>query len=264
MFLLFLLIVIATIYFIKPLWEEPVSRYFDISFLEPFDEKVETFLTSEPVTSTIDSINGTVDKAYYYLSSQKQQIKIHLINQVDKPQLAKPINSKLAIYNIEIGTSEADVIEKLGEPNRESLNEYGSTWNTYHDGYHNFMMLSYDKNNKVNAIYTNDDLISSDIGIEYGSEKSVVRETFGEPLKEIRKGLNIYILQDSEEFDMFEVDGMYAYVFYDLHKGDSVTAMQLISTSLERKKTGIYAGGDRTLRNRFESSVIRLNERFTC
>ncbi|MBO1914526.1 hypothetical protein J4G37_58110, partial [Microvirga sp. 3-52] len=105
------------------------------------------------------------------------------------------------IYNIELGTPEADVTEKLGEPNRVSLNEYGATWNAYHDGYHNFIMLSYDKNDKVNAIYTNDDLISSDLGIEYGSKKSVVRETFGKPLKEIRKGLNIYILQDSEEFD---------------------------------------------------------------
>lgn len=255
LFLLFL--VIATIYFIKPLWEEPVSNYFDISFLEPFDEKIETFLSSEPVTSAIDSINGTVDKAYYFLSSQTADKSV-MVDPVDKPELVKPTNSKLAIYNIELGTPEADVVGKLGEPNRESLNEYESTWNTYHDGYHNFMMLSYDKNNKVNAVYTNDDLISSDIGIEYGSEKSVVRETLGEPLKEIRKGLNIYILQDSEEFDLFEVDGMYAYVFYDLHKGDTVTAMQLVSTSLERKKTGMYAGGDKTLRNGFEVQLFDL------
>jgi uncharacterized protein YkwD len=255
--LFLLLLVMATIYFIKPLWEEPVSKYFDISFLEPFDEKVETFLTSESVTSAIDSINDTVDKAYYFLSS-KTADKSAAVDHVDKPKLVKPMNSKLAIYNIELGTPEAVVVEKLGEPNRISLNEYGSTWNAYHDGYHNFMMLSYDKNDKVNAIYTNDDLISSDIGIEYGSAKSVVRETFGEPLKEIRKGLNIYILQDSEEFDVFEVDGMYAYVFYDLHKDDTVTAMQLVSTSLERKKTGMYAGGDQALRNGFEAQLFDL------
>ena len=66
--------------------------------------------------------------------------------------------------------------------------------------------------------------------------KPLVRETFGEPIKEIRKGLNIYILQESEEFDLFEVDGMYAYVFYDLHKNDTVTAIQLVAKSLEQTK----------------------------
>ena len=87
--LFLLLLLIATIYFIKPLWEEPVSRYFDISFLEPFDEKVETFLTSESVISAIDSINGTVDKAYYFLSS-KTADKSVLVDHVDKPKLVKP------------------------------------------------------------------------------------------------------------------------------------------------------------------------------
>ena len=61
-------------------------------------------------------------------------------------------------------------------------------------------MVSFDKKRTVNAIYTNDDLISSSVDIRYGSPKSMVRETFGEPIKEIRKGLNIYILQESEGF----------------------------------------------------------------
>ena len=61
----------------------------------------------------------------------------------------------------------------LGTPTRQSLNEYGTKWITYHEGYRNFMMVSYDENRVVNALYTNDDLISSDAGIEYGSAKTM-------------------------------------------------------------------------------------------
>ena len=43
-------------------------------------------------------------------------------------------------------------------------------------------------------LYTNDDLISSKAGIQYGTPKADVRNAYGEPLKEIRKGLNIYVL----------------------------------------------------------------------
>lgn len=255
---LFLLIILITgTYFSKPYWEEPVSRYVDISFLQPVDEKVDSFLASNSVTTAISSINDVVDKAVHYLSSKTADVA-EVVDKVEKPKLEEPLNSKLAIYNIELGTSEDVVSSKLGKPNGKSMNEYGTEWLTYHEGYSNFLMISYDKDKKVNAIYTNDDLISSDVGIKYGSAKTTVQETFGEPIKEIRKGLNVYILQDSEGFDLFEVDGMYAYIFYDLHKNDTVTAIQLVTTSLEREKTGMYAGGDENLRYGFEQQLFDL------
>ena len=86
--LFLLLLVIGTIYFIKPLWEEPVSKYVDISFLEPIDEKVETFLTSESLHSAIDSLNDTVDKAYFFLSSKTADTDVH-VDHVDKPHLVQ-------------------------------------------------------------------------------------------------------------------------------------------------------------------------------
>ena len=251
------ILLIATIYFAKPLWEEPVSKYVDISFLEPVDEKVETFLASDSVANVVYYFNDALDKVVFFLSSKTADVA-EVVDKVDKPKLTEPVNSKLSIHNIELGTSEEDVTAKLGTPNEQSVNEYGTEWLTYHEGYNNFVMVSFDKEKKVNAIYTNDELISSDVGIEYGSSKTVVRETFGEPIKEIRKGLNVYVLQESEGFDLFEVDGMYAYVFYDLHKNDTVTALKLVATSLERQKTGIYAGGDEPLRIGFEQQLFDL------
>ena len=107
-------------------------------------------------------------------------------------------------------------------------------------------------------IYTNDDLISSKAGIQYGTPKAEVRKAYGEPMKEIRKGLNIYVLQENEGMDLFKSGDAYMYVFYDIHQNDTVTAIQLITTTLEQRKSGMYAGGDASLRNGFEQQLFDL------
>ena len=251
------ILLIAAVYFAKPYWEESVSQYVDISFLQPIDEKVDSFLEDDSVTSAVRYINNTADKAVLFFSSKTDDVS-ELMKDVEKPKLEKPSNSSLSIYNIEIGTSKDTITAKLGEPNAQTMNEYGTEWHTYHEGYSNFLMISYDKAEKVNAIYTNDDLISTAAGIEYGSTKSFVREKFGEPIKEIRKGINVYVLQDTEGFDLFEVDGMYVYAFYDLHKDDTLTALKIVEKSLEQEKTGRYADGDDSLRDGFERQLFDL------
>ena len=255
---LFLFILfIAALYFTKPYWEESVSQYVDISFLEPVDEKIDTLLTKESLDTTIRSISNTIDKAISYLTSMTAETE-DSIPIAEKPVLDKPVKTQVSVHNIELGSPQEKVAAELGEPKSNSMNEYGTEWFTYHDGYQNFVMVSFDEKQTVNAIYTNDDLISSTTGIKYGSLKSTVRETFGEPIKEIRKGLNIYMLQESEGFDVFKSGDTYTYVFYDLHQNDKVTAIQLINDSLEKKKTGIYAGGDAKLRNGFELQLFDL------
>nr|WP_255723359.1 CAP-associated domain-containing protein [Sporosarcina sp. ACRSL] len=164
----------------------------------------------------------------------------------------------MSIHNIELGATKQQVKAELGEPKSRSLNEYGSEWFTYHEDYQNFVMISFDEKWKVNAIYTNDDLISSKAGIQYGTPKADVRKAYGEPLKEIRKGLYVYILQENEGMDLFKVGSAYMYVFYDLHRDDTVTAVKLITTALEQQKSGMYAGGDVSLRNGFEQQLFDL------
>lgn len=253
LFLLF----IAVLYTAKPYWEEPVSRYVNLSFLEPVDEQINSFITSDSIDSTIRFVTDATDSAILFLTSQLSNAEEY-IPAKEKPNLLKPVYKQLSIHNIELGSTEEQVAAELGEPKNHSLNEYGTVWYTYHDNYHNFVMVSFDEKGTVKAIYTNDDLISSTNGIRYGSSKSAVRETFGEPIKEIRKGLNVYILQESEGFDVFQSRDAYAYVFYDVHQQDQVTAIQLISTSLEQQKTGIYADGDAALRAGFERQLFDL------
>lgn len=254
---LFIIFIVA-LYLAKPLWEEPVSKYIDLSFLNPVDKKVENVLEKEPVTSAMNSILKTADKIFLYISSKSSEVEQMIPDKVAKPILGKPDHSAMSIHNIEIGATEEQVKAELGEPKSYSLNEYGTEWFTYHEDYQNFVMISFDENSKVNAIYTNDDLISSKAGIQYGTPKAEVREAYGEPLKEIRKGLNIYVLQENEGMDLFKAGDVYMYVFYDLHQNKTVTAIQLITTALEQRKSGMYAGGDVSLRNGFEQQLFDL------
>ena len=252
------IIFIVVLYLAKPLWEEPVSKYIDLSFLNPVDEKIEDVFDSEPVTSAMSSILDTANRFFTYISTKTSEVEQMIPDKVARPKLAAPDHSAMSIHNIELGATEAHVKAELGEAKNYSLNEYGTEWFTYHEDYQNFIMVSFDENGKVNALYTNDDLISSKAGIQYGTPKADVREAYGEPLTEIRKGLSIYVLQENEGLDLFKSGDAYMYVFYDIHQNDTVTAVKLITTTLEQRKSGMYAGGDASLRNGFEQQLFDL------
>ena len=252
------IIFIVVLYLAKPLWEEPVSKYIDLSFLNPVDEKIEDVFDNEPVTSAMSSILDTANRFFSYISTKTSEVEQMIPDKVARPKLAAPDHSAMSIHNIELGATEAQVKAELGEAKNYSLNEYGTEWFTYHEDYQNFVMVSFDENGKVNALYTNDDLISSKAGIQYGTPKADVREAYGEPLTEIRKGLSIYVLQENEGMDLFKSGDAYMYVFYDIHQNDTVTAVKLITTTLEQRKSGMYAGGDASLRNGFEQQLFDL------
>ncbi|MFD1205537.1 CAP-associated domain-containing protein [Sporosarcina contaminans] len=252
------LLFIAGLYIAKPLWEEPVSKYIDLSFLDSVEDKVDQTFTKETMSETMSSIRTTMDKLFSFLTSKTAEVEQFIPKKVDKPSLSAPDHSAFSIHNIEIGSTEEQVKSELGEPQSHSMNEYGTEWFTYHENYQNFVMISFDEKWKVNAIYTNDDLISSKSGVQYGTPKPEVREALGEPLKEIRKGLNVFVFQENEGMDLFKLGDLYAYVFYDLHEQDTVTAIQLVTTTLEHKKVGMYAEGDVSLRNGFEQQLFDL------
>ncbi len=251
-----LLFLVVLIYAFKPYWEGPVSEYVDLSFLDPLDAKVETMLDDEVVGSALDYTKQSITELITFVSDKA--VGGSPPEAVDQPVLDAPTMGIISIHNIEIGTAEAEVQQKLGNPLRKSANEYGTEWLTFHENYQNFVMLSYDDTRHVNAIYTNDRLIASSIGIQYGVPKDEIREQLGEPIDEIRKGLNIYKLQSDEGMDIFHSDGIYMYVFYDLHKGNTVTAVQLISDSMEQGKTALYAPESEAMRQGFEMQLFDL------
>ncbi|MDW0110073.1 CAP domain-containing protein [Sporosarcina aquimarina] len=255
LFLFFLLLV--AVYIAKPYWEEPVSRYVNLSFLDPIDEKFENVVNKGSIESTIDSLRTSTQDLVGIISSKTERLR-DAKQPVDKPTLAQPTASPISVNNLEIGDSSEQVTAELGEPKSQSINEYGTEWLTFHTDYQNFVMVSFDESNRVGALYTNDDLLSSTIGVTYGAEKADVRKALGQPLTKMRKGLNLFVLQEDEGMDLFKIEDVYAYVFYDLHQNSQVTAVELVSVALENKKKSLYADRSEALRNGFERQLFDL------
>ncbi|WP_071460487.1 CAP domain-containing protein [Bacillus massilinigeriensis] len=175
-----------------------------------------------------------------------------------KPNLKAPTNGVISIYNVELGQSKQSVEEELGKPKRISKNEYGSNWYTYHNHFQNFMMVSYDSSGKVNGLYSNHDIISSQSGIKHGSTRTEVHSALGEALDTIRKGNKLYKLDFDSGFEIYRINGAYYTIFYDKQEGNTVTGVQIISDSLEKQKNGYYAKTSKDLQASFEKQLFDL------
>ncbi|HEC2149362.1 TPA: CAP domain-containing protein, partial [Staphylococcus delphini] len=89
-----------------------------------------------------------------------QQIDQLVEGKTNETTLKKPNEQKFAIRNIQMNMSRNEVEQKLGQPESEIGNEYGTKWEVYHQDYSNFVMVSY-IDNKVHGLYTNQNMITS-------------------------------------------------------------------------------------------------------
>lgn len=90
--------------------------------------------------------------------------------------LKVPKKQEFAVNNIQLNMSQKEVENKIGRPKRVTSNEYGTKWYTYYnDDYQNFLMVSY-INNKVNALFSNQNIITSKSKIKYNTPKKVVEQ----------------------------------------------------------------------------------------
>jgi uncharacterized protein YkwD len=249
-------------YLTSPLWEEPVSNYVDVSFLDTIDAKVIKgceFIKDQPyIDNTIDDLSSTIATLPEKLNMNANKTSYAPINQVEKPTLATPTDGLFSVHNIQIGDKMDRVIVELGNAKRITTNEYGSEWHTFHKDYQNFIMVSFDDSSRVNALFTNNDLIASSYGIKLNSPKSVVQKALGKPIKQIQKGNINYILNDDGEMDTFLLENVYVTIFYDVHENDTVTAIQIISDRLEKQKQAIYGNTSEDLREGFEFQLFDL------
>lgn len=256
--LFFLIMIVAFAYISKPAWEEKVEATEFDSVLT----KIEEIKNSPKVKDTFNQLYNEVNLLLIKLDESFRDLEnpsdTKEEKSVEKPALTVPSDKSFSIYNIEMGESKGDLEKELGAAKRQSTNEYGVSWYAYHENYRNFLMVSYDENNQVNGLYTNQDLLSSSSGIEMGVPKEVVQNELGEPLSNIRKGLTLYQLQNNGEQDVYQVDGSYVTVFYDKHENDTVTAIQIIAESLEANKKNFYSEASPELKEGFEFQLFDL------
>ncbi|WP_421385080.1 CAP domain-containing protein [Bacillus salacetis] len=262
--LLLLVLIILVAYNTKPYWEDQVNT----SLLNDTIAKLDAFKEKPEVQDALTNLNDRISSLIFGLEDSLEEVKEDVqepggdadaeVVEVNKPQLTKPEDQVFSIHNLEIGDTKELVEQTVGTPARTSFNEYGVKWYTYHQNYQNFLMVAFDDNDQVSALYTNQDLISSDSGIGLNSSKDEMHQVLGEPISKIRKGLVYYQLQNDGEYEIYQRDDSYITVFYDKHESNTVTALQIIDEDLENDKKEIYAGASEDLKEGFEYQLFDL------
>lgn len=187
-----------------------------------------------------------------------EQIETPIMDKEDDKKLSQPTKHTFSVYNIELGSHKNEVEKLLGSPRRVSHNEYNHKWYTYHQHYNKFVSVIYDDNHHVVGLYTNQNLISSSIGVKYGTPKETVQQKLGTPLKKILKG-NVYYQIDSQgEYDIYFIDDSYVTIFYDIHNNYTVTAILMIDENLEKQKKDYYGEPRKQLVTGFEYQLFDL------
>lgn len=252
-----ILLLIVLLFFTRPVWEASVEEYVDLSFLDSVDEVIGNVTADTEVSKAIDEAKYFTTRISHQLQAMVTESSAALPEAVAKPELSDT-DSMVAVHNVTLGMSKEQAQQKLGLPLRLMENEYGTDWHSYHQDYQNYVLLSYDETGEVNGMFTNQDLISSAKGLSMDSTKAQVREMFGTPLTSLQKGRVQYILDSRDEYDLFETADSYTTVFYDVHEGDTVTAVQVIDKDLEEQRSEIYAEPSPEVKEGYEFLLFEL------
>lgn len=252
-----LLVILVLAYVARPLWEEKAGEYVDLSFLDSIDQAIENVSESPEVAKALDGAKQFTARLGGEIQSLVSENSLEAPKAVAKPDIAET-DSLFAVHNVTLGMAKEEAQAKVGLPLRLMRNEYGTDWHSYHKDYQNYVLLSYDKEGKVNGMYTNQALISSTENLSMDSTKEEVRKALGTPLKHLQKGNVQYILDTRDEYDLYKIDDIYVTVFYDVHEGNTVTAVQVIHEELEEQRPSIYAEPNDEFRKGSELLLFEL------
>ncbi|MFS0822838.1 CAP domain-containing protein [Bacillus sp. 1P02SD] len=231
------------------------------SVFDTITSELDRVSESEEIATIKTKLNDGIDYIATLLQTLEEKAPENSIigeNEIEKPELHVPSEQAFSIHNIELGESKQSVEKKLGSAQRRSLNEYGTNWYTYHENYHNFMMVAYDSRDKVVGLYTNQDLISSTKGIKRGTPKQDALNLLGEPMTRIQKGFVYYEFQKDRDYDVFQIDNTYVTLFYDKHENNTVTSIQIVSEALEQNRADFYTDASDQLKEGFECQLFDL------
>lgn len=184
---------------------------------------------------------------------------------LDRPELARMFSEVKDKVDQSVDTFSDKKEEKAknivlkdttGKQKGTFTNEYGEQWQMTHNGYEQFTLES--SNGKGGYIAGQGrTLFNTTIGeTTYGE----VQKQYGAPLEEIRKGNNIFKMNDDNKKEMllYEIDGYYVTFFFDVHNANRLRAIQYIPYNVEQKKEGFYGRSSNALRTGFEQLMIEL------
>jgi len=173
---------------------------------------------------------------------------------VSTPPVSSPT---FKVAGISIGDSLEKVTQTLGTPVRKDLSEYGFEWYVYHRSYKDYVMIGV-SSGKVVGLFTHYGPFESAVGLRMGSTRSEVQTKYGTSLTKIDKGTFTFLIQTSEEFDLYKLQPGYATFYYDLEDSKKVIAFQLIAPVAEESLKSLYGPASAGLRTAYEKQTFDL------
>jgi len=215
-----------------------------------------------PVRFTAEAFEAEVswleEESTVLIEDNHREIKVLIEGDgAEEAQEENDTAETMEVYGISLGDSQSRVAEAWGDPRRVTDSHYSFEWYTYHDDYDNFRKAGI-VDGEVAALYTNTNELDSPDNLELETSRNEVRDIFGEPEEAIVKGATRYTQGDTDETDLFHVYDGYLTIYYDVHREDAATAVQLIDEEVEQELNGYYGEGSEELAENFSMQMFDL------
>lgn len=167
-------------------------------------------------------------------------------------------DAAVSVKGIAVGDAADSVARKLGEPSRKDAGEYGVQWLIYNGDYSDYVQVGM-QDGKVAALYSPSANWSAAKGIADGSTQADVEREYGSPLQYIMKGNTRFMMNYGKgEYGTYEIGGAYVTFFYDVHREQAVTGIQVVAKATEQAQTSFYSEGSEGLARAFERQSFDL------
>jgi hypothetical protein len=128
-------------------------------------------------------------------------------------------------FNVEAG----DIAVTIGS-------EFQGDFNIINNGVFHMVLVN---DGMITGLYTNSDEVTvNSINIQ-GMDRDAIHDIYGDPVKTVDKG-GKHLVVENDEYDVFEIDDIYAFFFYDLHESDKVNGLLVAKTSEMKAGDGMY------------------------
>ncbi|SDD62268.1 S-layer homology domain-containing protein [Paenibacillus sp. UNCCL117] len=176
----------------------------------------------------------------------------------DSPAADASAAVPVSVRGISLGDTAEQVVAKLGQPARQDQSPYGFTWYIYNQDYMNYAQVGID-GGRVVALYSPSDNWHTDRAVQDGVAKSTVERQYGQPLSYIQKGNTRFMINYGQgEYGTYAIEGAYVTFFYDIHRGNVVTGLQVIGEAAEKALASFYPAESEALRQAFELEAFDL------
>ncbi|MBP1156909.1 MULTISPECIES: CAP-associated domain-containing protein [unclassified Paenibacillus] len=194
----------------------------------------------------------------FILNMKQNSFRLHAAPAQSKPSIPAAANAAISVKGIAIGDTVDSVTEKLGAPARKDASEYGFHWYIYNQDYNDYAQIGI-SGNKVVALYSPSANWRTDRGIADGSGKAEVDKQYGTPVSFILKGNTRFMTNYGKgEHGTYEISDAYVTFFYDLHRSNVVTGVQVIGKSTEISLEAFYPKASDALARAYERQSIDL------